>query len=712
MKQVFFNGKGELILKDVPIPICGSGSLLVRTEYSLISAGTESTLLAGAGSLVKQALRRPDLVGRVVQLVADKGLKTAAGVVRGAVENWYPLGYSAAGSVIAVGEGVDGFSVGDEVACAGAGFANHASVISVPKNLVVKLPEGLSCREGCFATVGAIALQGVRRAEPMIGETVVVIGAGLVGILTAQILQANGCKAICVDVASERLDIVSSLGIRHTLRSGFDDLVRSVRDLTGGHGADAIIVTAGTESSEPVNQGFEMCRERGRVVIVGSVGMELERDQYYRKEIDLRISRSYGPGRYDSEYEQKGMSYPLGYVRWTETRNLAAFLDLVTEDNVLLAPLISAEFDIEHALQAYAAVTSGDREILAVLFSYSGDVIPLEAQTVWRHPRQLPAKKGRIGLAMVGAGHFARAVHMPNLKYLSSKVSVRAVVSGSGGSARQAAEQLGAPLAATDLSSVLQDEGLDAVLIATRHHLHAEQCIAAVRAGKHVFVEKPLALTVDQCQEIMLEVEKAGVLCAVGFNRRFSSLALSMRDTLDHTNGPKHIVCRVNAGPLPHKHWLSDPEIGGGRLLGEGCHFFDFMAWLTDSTPVSVSAQMVGDLTDEIVAIVKYANGSVGTLIYTGMGNADFPKERIEVFAGGGVAILDDFRSLVFSGMPGKSLKLRSQVKGHRSLLAHFVGAVCGETELRVTAEDGLAATLCARAALRSVSEGQIVSVA
>ncbi len=711
MKQVFFDGKGDLLLKDVPAPTSMPGKVLVRTAYSLISTGTEATALAGGGSLLKQALRRPDLVRRALGLAASKGVRTAAGLVRGAMEHWYPLGYSAAGTVIAVGDGVYGFSVGDRVACAGAGYANHAEFISVPQNLVVTLSDTLSFREGCFATVGAIAMQGVRRAEPMLGETMVVIGVGLVGMLSAQILHANGCRVICVDVAAERLKLAASLGIVHRLQAGEADIVQSVLSITGGYGADAVIVTAGTQSSEPVNQAFEMCRERGRVVIVGSVGLELEREQFYRKEIDLRISRSYGPGRYDPEYEQKGMIYPLGYVRWTETRNLAAFLELVATDKVAVQPLISAEYDIEQAEQAYSVATAGAKDTVAVLFRYALDGMPEGPERVWQQLRQLPVKDGRVGLALVGAGNFARAVHIPNLKLLAAKVSVRAVVSGSGGTARQAAEKLGAPLAATDLSSAFQDEDVEAVLIATRHHLHTEQCIASARAGKHIFVEKPLALTTDECREIMAAVEQADVLCAVGFNRRFSPLALALRETLDGVGGPQQIVCRVNAGPVPKTHWLLDPEIGGGRLLGEGCHFFDLMAWLANSKPVSVTAQMVGDFSDNVVATVKYADGSVGTLIYSSLGDPAFPKERIEVFVGGGVAVLDDFRSLTLSGLPGKSLKLRTQDKGHRGLLAHFVDAVHGEVALTITAEDGLMATRCARAAMRSVAQGKAVSI-
>ena len=711
MKQVFFDGKGELLLKDVPTPICAPGQLLVCTASSIISAGTEATALAGGGSLLKQALRRPDLVRRALDMAARKGVKTAVGLVQAAAESWYPLGYSAAGTVIEVGEGVAGFSVGDRVACAGAGYANHSEFISVPRNLVVALPDTIRFHEGCFATVGAIALQGVRRVDPTIGETVVVIGVGLIGLLTAQILCANGCRVICVDLAAARLKLAASLGIEHTLLAGAADVVQSVLALTGGDGADGVIVTAATKSSEPLNQAASICRESGRVVIVGAVGMDLDREQYYRKEIDLRISRSYGPGRYDPEYEQKGMVYPLGYVRWTETRNLTAFLELVAAGKVAVKALISAEYDIQQAKQAYAKATAGAEETVAVLFRYARNGMSDGPERVWRQPQQLPPKGGRVGMALVGAGLFVRAVHIPNLKSLASNVTVRAVVSGSGGSARQAAEKLGAPVVATDLSAVLQSEDVEAVLIATRHNLHAEQCIAAVRAGKHVFVEKPLALTGDECREIMVEVEKAGVLCAVGFNRRFSPLALALRETLDKTGGPKQIVCRVNAGPLPKTHWLLDPDVGGGRLLGEACHFFDLMAWVANSKPVSVIGQAIGHSVDDVSVVVKFADGCVGTLIYTGLGNPAFPKERLEVLAGGGVAVLDDFRSLMLYGLHGKSRKLRAQDKGHRALLEHFVNSVRGQDTLTITAEDGLLATLCAIAALESVAQGKVVAI-
>ena len=704
MKQVFFDGKGNLHVKDVPRPSLMPGNVLVQNSSSLISTGTESMALSGGGSLIGSALRRPELVRRALKLVSERGIKKTVGIVRDASKSWYPLGYSSAGTVIEVGDGVRGFSIGDRVACAGAGYANHAATISVPHNLVVKVPSNIALKEACFTTVGAIAMQGVRRTDPTLGEMVVVIGTGLIGLLTAQILRANGCAVICADLSHSRLEIARKLGFNNLLLSGSDNVIQSVLDLTEGAGADAVIITAATKSSKPVNDAFGMCRERGRVVIVGAVGMELEREEYYRKEIDLRISRSYGPGRYDSDYEQRGLTYPLGYVRWTETRNLSAFLDLLALGSITVDQLISAEYSIDQAMLAYEEATGDNTEVIGIVLNYPEHQQTTNADKTWRIPSIIDAKDDRVKLMLVGPGHFARAVHLPNLKTLSSKAVVQAVVSGSGGSARQAAEKIGAPIISTDISDVLSNEDIDAVLISTRHNLHSQQCITAAASGKHIFVEKPLGLTVDECLEVVQVVEQAQVLCAIGFNRRFSPLSISLRDSLSNVVSPKQIIYRVNAGRLPQEHWLLDPEIGGGRLLGEGCHFFDYMSWLLGTNAVSVIAQAAGNSSDDISVVVKYGDGSIGTLIYTALGSAEFSKERIEIFAGGGVGVIDDFRSLSLHRLPGKSRKLRVSDKGHFALLDHFLDAVRGEHSLSVNVLDGLNATLCAQAAIESLS--------
>ncbi|MEK7328412.1 MAG: bi-domain-containing oxidoreductase, partial [Chloroflexota bacterium] len=476
----------------------------------------------------------------------------------------------------------------------------------------------------------------VRRAEPTLGETVAVVGSGLIGLLAAQLLRANGCTVIATDLSDERLTLARTLGVEHTINVRAVDPAKTVMALTNGLGADAVILCAAAKSSEPINQAFKMCRERGRVVIVGAVGMELERPDFYNKEIDLRMSRSYGPGRYDRRFEEHGYDYPPAYARWTETRNLSAFLEAVAAKRVNVAALISSEYPIEEAQAAYDDVLKGGPSKIGVLLKYPEHQLDSTTRT-YHLKSQTSNLKSQISIALVGAGSFAKAMHVPNLKALGVHVPV--VVSGSGVSARQVAELLGAEKATTDFDSVLADSSVQAVLISTRHNLHAAQVIAAAKAGKHIFVEKPLGLTGNECRAAVEAVEAAGVLCTVGFNRRFSPFAVAARNALKSAAGLKQIVCRVNAGPLPKSHWLLDPNEGGGRLIGEGCHFFDLMAWLAGSAPESVTAQRIGDSMDDASAVVRFTDGSVGTLVYTGLGDPQYPKEHVEIFAGGGVDV-------------------------------------------------------------------------
>lgn len=704
MKQLFFDGKGQLHIEEVPAPACSAGEVVVQTAYSLISAGTESAQATGGGSLARRVMKEPQLIRSAVNFALQQGIRQMIRTVQQVAGEWVPVGYSASGTVVEVGADVTRFAIGDGVACAGAGHANHAEFIAVPENLTAKIPDHLPFREAAFVTLGAIALQGVRRAEPTLGETIVVAGSGLIGLLTAQLLRANGCSLIATDLSDERLALAKSLGIEHTINVRAIDPVKTVMALTDGLGADAVILCAATASSGPINQAFKMCRERGRVVVVGAVGMDLERADFYGKEIDLRISRSYGPGRYDRRFEEQSYDYPPAYVRWTETRNLSAFLDAVAAKRVNVSALISSEHPIESAQAAYDEVLKGGPARIGVLLKYPEHKLDPTART-YRLKTQLPNSNSQtLSIALVGAGSFAKLMHAPNLKALN--VHVSAVVSGSGVSARQVAEMLSAERATTAYDSVLADSRIRAVLISTRHNLHAAQVIAAAKAGKHVFVEKPLGLTSDECHQAVQAVEAAGVVCAVGFNRRFSPYAVAAKTVIDSVSGPKQVVCRVNAGPLPKSHWLLDPKEGGGRLIGEGCHFFDLITWLLGAKPESVTAQRISDSVDDVSAVARFADGSVGTLIYTGLGDPQYPKERIEIFAGGGVVVIDDFRAVEFSGLHGKSMK-GAQDKGHRALLANFVAAATGKGTLGVTAYDGLMATLCAEAALAAIKTGR-----
>lgn len=701
MKQVFFDGKGQLLVEDVPAPAVPDNGALVRVAASLISAGTETTLAAGGGSLIRRALEQPQLIRRAVELALREGVRFTAGEVQNIAETWFPVGYSAAGTVVEVGRGAGGLRPGDRVACAGAGAANHAQYDAVPLNLLARIPESVTFRQAAFTTVGTIALQGVRRAEVTLGETVVVVGLGLIGQITAQLLDAAGCQVIGTDPIAGRRELAARLAGAQTIDPALGDAPQQVMALTGGVGADKVILCAATTSSQPTNEAFEMCRERGRVVMVGAMGMELERPAFYSRELDFVISRSTGPGRYDPDYEERGIDYPIGYVRWTEGRNMQAFLQLVADGKLDLDSLVSAEFPVQEATAAYEAVEGG---ALGVVLTYAEAPEVLAPQVLTRPPHP---QRGRAGVALVGAGAFARAVHIPNLQS-SRAFDVRAVVSGSA-SAAQVADKLDARLATTDLAVALREESVDAVVITTRHHLHAGQAIAAAQAGKHVFVEKPMALTVADAEAMVEAANTAGVLLTVGFNRRLAPTAVALREALDGTGGQKTLIFRVNAGPLPASHWLNDPVEGGGRLLGEGVHFIDFICGMLGADPLAVSAQGSADGQDTVLTL-RFPGDSLGVVVYTAQGDPAFPKERVEAFAGGGVAVLDDFRSLTFSGMSGRAIR-GGQDKGHRALLENFGAAIRGEADLAVTGADGLRATRVALAALESIRTGQTIDL-
>jgi predicted dehydrogenase/threonine dehydrogenase-like Zn-dependent dehydrogenase len=702
MKQVFFDGKGKLLVADVPAPTPPGNGALVRIYASLISSGTEMASAAGGGSLIRKALEQPQLVRRAVEMALRDGLRFTARQVREVSETWLPAGYSAAGMVVEPGYEPGGLQVGDLVACAGTGYANHAEYDAVPLNLIARVPGGVTCRQAAFATIGAIALQGVRRAEVSLGETVVVVGLGLIGQITAQLLDAAGCQVIGSDPVAERRELAARLAGAHTIDPALGDAAQQVMALTGGTGADKAILCAATSNSAPTNEAFKMCRERGRVVMVGAMGMELERGEFYRRELDFVISRSAGPGRYDPDYEERGIDYPLGLVRWTEQRNMEAFLNLVAQGKLDVDSLVSAVFPIEEAAAAYEAVRQG---ALGVVLEYGTPSEEAETAPLRSLVRVAPVRRGRSGIALVGAGSFARAVHLPNLK-ASPHLELAAVVSGSA-SAAQVASRYKTHLTTTDLDEALADERVDAVLISTRHHLHARQAVAAARSGKHVFVEKPLALTVADCRAVLEAAQEAGILLTVGFNRRMAPTAQALASALDGLSGPKVIAFRVNAGRIPAAHWLNDPAQGGGRLLGEGVHFIDFICGLLGSEPVTVSSQGSADRQDFAVTM-RFADDSLGVVTYTAQGDPAFPKERVEVFAGGGVAVLEDFKSLRLTGPRGQQVT-GGQDKGHRALLDNFGAAIRGQAELAVTGEDGLRATHVALAALDSIRTGKTI---
>jgi predicted dehydrogenase/threonine dehydrogenase-like Zn-dependent dehydrogenase len=713
MKQLLQDGRtGDLKVAEVPIPQLLPGCVLVRVMVSLVSAGTEraSAQFASKGLLAK-AKARPDLVRDVLAKVRRDGVASTLQTVRSRLDQPQSLGYSSSGVVIAVGDGVSDISVGDRVACAGAGYAVHAECVCVPRMLVAKIPEDandrsqVSYEEAAFGTVGAICLHGIRTAQVGLGDTVAVIGLGLLGQIAVQLLKVAGCRVFGMDLLRERADLAIAGGAEAACTEA-----REFRDLcfqkTGGVGADSILITAETPSSEPVNLAAELARDRAIVVAVGTVGMELRRKLYYEKELDFRISRSYGPGRYDSAYEQKGRDYPIGHVRWTETRNLEAFLRFIADGKLSLHALITHRFPIEEAPRAYSLIMGSSREFfLGTLLTYADtepSALPdLSAARATRVPvAEVSSATGSVGVGMLGAGNFAQTTLLPALKRLRG-VSFIGVCNATGPRSRRAAEKFGFSYCSTSEAELLQDPTINAIVIATRNHLHASQSMAALRAGKAVFCEKPLCLNEDELASVVrVASARNSPLLLVGFNRRFATMAVQMKAFLSEIHEPLAIHYRVNAGFIPADHWVNDLEQGGGRILGELCHFADFLCFLAGACPSEVQVETVGNpgqySLDNVVASLKFANGTLGTISYLANGERSASKERIEVFGGGAVAILEDFRrlELIRGGRKQITRARWNQDKGHQAEMRAFVDALRGKTASPIPLEEIMGSTL------------------
>lgn len=657
MKQLLVRG-GKVLLKEVPAPTVAPRNVLVQVTRSCVSVGTEiAGIKMSALPLYRRALRQPHHVKRALQLMKDQGVARVYKQIKGKLDVGLPTGYSAAGTVVAVGEEVVGLAVGDRVACAGAGIANHAEFIDVPVNLAVQVPGELSFDEAATVTLGAIALQGVRRTQPTLGETVVVIGLGILGQITSQLLGANGCHVIGTDIDPARIETARENGMEIGLNPKEGDIVEKIVKLTGGYGADAVIITAATPSSEILAQAFRVCRRKGRVVVVGDVGLNIDRSDIYAKEIDFFISTSYGPGRYDPVYEEEGNDYPLGYVRWTENRNMAEYLRQMECGSISLANMLQKPYEIDEAQTAYEQLTGDGEKPLLVLLKY-----PARAEnndtTIRIAPP--PAVDGRIGVALIGAGGFAQAIHLPNLRKLNSDFNLLSIVSRTGLTARAAAQRFEAPVASTDYNAVLADPAIDLVLIATRHDLHADMVLRALMADKHVFVEKPLALDDEELSRIeeFYAVNPNGPMLMTGFNRRFSPAVSTTISTLKDRTSPLIVNYRMNAGYIGSDHWVHGPQ-GGGRNIGEACHIYDLFSALTSSLPTEVYAASILSSNpywrrdDNFIATIRYEDGSVCTLTYTSLGNKSYAKERAEIFVDGKVLTLDDYKSLAVIGGKG-----------------------------------------------------------
>ena len=697
MKQVLVKG-GGVAVEDVPAPAVEPRGILVRVTHSCVSVGTELTNVELSGlPLSRRALKQREHAKRVFEIARNEGFARTYKRVRGLLQSGLPTGYSAAGVVVEVGNEVEAFAPGDYVACAGAGIANHAELISVPVNLAVHVPDGLSTADASTVTLGAIALQGVRRADPTLGETVGIIGLGVLGQLTAQLLRANGCRVIGSDVDEARVGTALELGMWKGVVAAEADFAERVRAVTDGFGADAVIVTAATSSDEVVHEAFQACRRKGRVVLVGDVGLALRRSDLYEKELDFRISTSYGPGRYDPVYEDDGHDYPIGYVRWTENRNMQEYVQLLATGSVRLEGLGGETYPIDRADDAYAALRrEGSKPLLVVLEYPERD----QARGRTARLRELPRRDGAIRVALIGAGGFAQATHLPNLLRLRNAFQLRAVASRTGASAKAVADRNEAAYATTDVDEVLTDDDVDLVLVSTRHDLHARLVLRALEAGKHVFVEKPLALTEDELSAIesFYAAHPDGPLLLTGFNRRFSPAIMRARELVAGRATPLVVDYRMNAGFIPPDSWVHGPE-GGGRNIGEACHVYDVFIALTGSTELArVDAHGIQVETarlhanDNFVATMTFGDGSVCALTYTALGHRDHPKERMEIYADGTVLTLDDYKALTVTGRKANGWR-GSQDKGHFAELQALARALREGGPWPITLEEQLVAT-------------------
>ena len=716
MRQLTLKLKnGEIRVLEVPAPVLGPGMVLVRNHYSLISAGTEaSSATAARKSLVGKAKERPQQVKQVIDALKEHGPIQTYRAVMKRLDSYSPLGYSSAGEVIEAAPDVKGFVAGDLVACGGVGYANHAEIIAVPSNLCVKLPKSADLRRAAYNTVGAIALQGVRQADLRIGETCAVIGLGLIGQLTCLMLRASGVAVCGVDVDPAAVETARKHCVDYAWTRYDATITGQIKTFTGGLGVDAVIITAGTSSLDPINFAGQIARKKGRVVVVGNVPTGFDREpHYYRKELELRMSCSYGPGRYDLDYEQKGIDYPAAYVRWTEKRNMQAFQELLHTGRISIDYLTTQEFSLADAPKAYDMIVDRSEPFLGVLLKYDVDEPLQQARVEVNRPK--PA--GKVGIAFIGAGSYAQGHLLPNIPQQDDDVFCRAVMTNSGTTSKRVAERYGFEFCTSDARDVLENADINTVFIATRHHSHAEYVLRSLQARKHVFVEKPICLNIEELKKIedvyyrQHEAETRQLM--VGFNRRFAPHAVALKERL--AEGPMSMIYRVNAGAIPADTWIQDPAIGGGRIIGEVCHFIDFLTFMCDSLPVRVYASTLPDpkhLNDTVAINLEFANGSVGTVCYFANGSKKVPKEYVEVYQSGLTGIIRDFKELEICG-EGKLLrkKLLRQNKGQACMVKTFVDRVKNGGSSLIRDDEIFAVTRATFSVMESLQNRQAVSI-
>lgn len=679
--------KGKVIAQQVPTPRVSDNGVLIKVHYSCISAGTEmSGVNTSKKNIIKRALDQPEEVKTAIDFAKSNGILKTIQKVRGVLDGGKPTGYSIAGKVIAIGKNIKNISIGDNVAAAGAGLANHAEFVDVPENLVMKMPKGMNYREASTVTLGGIALQGVRRADLRLGEYCVVVGAGILGLLAVQMLKSSGVQVAVSDFDEKRLQLAQKLGADLCINPAKDDLLNTVNNFTEGIGADCVLFTAATGSSEPLSQAFKMCRKKGRVVLVGIVGMEINRNDMYAKELDFLISTSYGPGRYDSNYEEKGNDYPIAYVRWTENRNMSEYLRLVHQKAIDVDALIDAEFTIQEIDKAFDSLkTEGEKPII-VLLNYENQKQDKENE-VKIAVKTKTTNKDIINVGLIGVGAFATNMHLPNLKAMSNKFNIRAVMSRTGFKAKTVAQQFEAEYATSDINEIINDSAIDLVLISTRHDSHASLVLQALNAGKHTFVEKPLAINAEELEQIKAfyanGTEDKPILMT-GFNRRFSVFAEAIRQETNKRINPLMIHYRMNAGFIPLDHWVHED---GGRIIGEACHIIDLMTSFTQSKLSSYSVEKISpnngkySATDNINLLLKYEDGSVCNIQYFANGSKQIAKEYMEVHFDGKSIVLSDYKTLKGYGVKVKEFNYRLSQKGQKEELEALYKSIKGENK-------------------------------
>ena len=678
MKQVIQNFKtGELYVDDVPRPSISKGMVLVENKFSLISAGTErGTVKVGKASLIGKAKQRPDLVAQVFQNVKKEGLKATIDKVKTKLDSLKALGYSTSGVVMASMDTNGVFKVGDRVACAGQDYASHSEVVAIPQNLMVKIPDNVSFEDASFTTLGAIALQGVRQANPTLGENICVIGLGLLGQITTQLLKANGCKVFGIDLSPGLIKLAKESGAEEALLRNDSNLLTAIENFTNGHGFDKVIITAAAPSNDPIELSAIITRKKGQVIVVGAVKMDIPRDpDFYRKELELKMSCSYGPGRYDVSYEEDGHDYPFAYVRWTEQRNMEAFLNLISQGSLNLKALTTHEFDIAEAEKAYDIVLGKTQEPhIGILLKYSEN----EEKNKTKYNVSSNVIKD-LNIGVIGAGSFAQSYLIPNAK--SFGASLDTVVTSKGITSKNVAQKFGFNNSSSDARDVFTNLEINTVFIATPHNSHANYVMESLKSGKNVFVEKPLAMTYDELEEVKNVFEKHKTKLMVGFNRRFAPVSVAIKKEFENIGEPKVINIRVNAGFIPKEHWTQNDNLGGGRIIGEMCHFIDLMQYFTDAKPIKVYADCIDSSNtnlkpdDNIAVTVKFDDGSIGNLIYLANGDKSLPKELIEVSSGGKTGRIHDFRSGDFH-KNNKIKKIKLAGKGHQQEVKAFLSSI------------------------------------